>query len=757
VTESSITDGHKPLSPTPAWAGRLGDPRRLRRQGIIALVVLGPVLAVATAVVLGSGVSDRGVGLLRVVLLLDLCYLIALIALIGWQVGSVVMARRRRSAGSKLHLRLTGVFALVAMVPTVIVAVFATLSVNFGIEAWFSDRVGGVVRNSLSVAQAYEQEHRATIVSDALRMANDLNRAAGQGITGLQLTEFVRQQAAVRELPEAFVFNSDREIIARGEFSYLFSFEPPNPDQLARAREGEVVIMQDELNNEIRALVHLTNFFDAFLYVTRDVQGDVLRLLDETQATVQFYEQLERDRDKLLFDFALIYLGFALLVIVAAVLLGLWFAERLSRPVGRLAHAAERIGAGDLAIRVKEEQGDDEIALLSRTFNRMAGEVQGQRDALIAARDQTERRRHFIEAVLSGVTAGVIGVDGAGRVELVNAAGAEILGRDRAQLMNRPLTEALPDFEALMERAERTPGGVARGEVRIPIGGETREFLARFAPKDPESLAEGHVLTFDDITALGAAQRRAAWGDVARRIAHEIKNPLTPIQLSADRLRRKFSAKLGAESGDVDQIIDVITRQTGEIRRMVDEFARFARMPEPKMVMLDLREPVALALALQRSAHGEIDYNLEQPDAPVMVEADAGLIGQCLTNILQNAADAIEARGEAGATAARRIGLTLVEDPHSVRVTIRDTGIGLPKQDRARLADPYVTTRKKGTGLGLAIVSKIAEQHGGGLSLADAGGAEGYDGAEIVLSLPRPAPGGTPHPPAESQGELEKP
>ncbi|HSF94592.1 MAG TPA: PAS domain-containing sensor histidine kinase, partial [Thermohalobaculum sp.] len=323
--------------------------RWLGRELIFLLVLLGPVLAAATAGVLARGASEW----LRPVLFADIAYFVSLTLLIGLKIRQLLIARRLRASGARLHLRLTGVFAMVALIPTVIVAIFATVTVNLGIESWFSERVGSVVRNSLETAQAYEREHRGNIKGDILAMANDLNRAISTGMEGGRLNEIVAQQALLRDLPEAYVFSSRKQILARGEFSYLFNFEPPTDEELALARAGEVVIVEDELNNEIRALVYLTNFFDAFLYVTRDVQGDVLGLLDETRATVQLYEQLERDRGRLLFDFALIYLGFAMLVILSAIVLGLWFAERLAKPVGRLAGAAESIGEGDLDVRVK--------------------------------------------------------------------------------------------------------------------------------------------------------------------------------------------------------------------------------------------------------------------------------------------------------------------------------------------------------------------------------------------------------------------
>ncbi|MEO0762343.1 MAG: HAMP domain-containing protein, partial [Pseudomonadota bacterium] len=505
---------------------------------------------------------------------------------------------------------------------------------------------------------------------------------------------------------------ADREIIARGEFSYLFSFEAPTEEELDRARAGEIVISPDEVNNEIRALVYLTNFFDAFLYVSRDVEGEVLRLLDETEQTVQLYEQLERERGSLLRDFALIYVGFALLVIASSTLAGLWVAERLARPVGRLAGAVQRIGQGDLAVRVKEERGGDEISFLSRSFNTMARQLADQRDALIAANRETERRRRLTETVLAGVTAGVVGLDGQGRVHLVNDAATTLLDLEPGALVEAEAVAALPAFAALLDAAGTAPGGVAQGEVTLAVGGQPRQFLARVAPKNPDAPEEGAVLTFDDITALAAAQRMAAWGDVARRIAHEIKNPLTPIQLSADRMRRKFVARLGDEGEDVTRLIDVITRQADQIRRMVDAFSRFARMPEPQLQPEDLGELVREAVILQSGqsagagerAAGEgrpaILYETDIPEGPLPVAADRGLIGQALTNLLQNAADAIEGRRERDTDPPPGlIRVRVASIARGWRVEITDNGVGLPAEGRERLTEPYVTTRAKGTGL----------------------------------------------------------
>ncbi|MEL6196603.1 MAG: PAS domain-containing sensor histidine kinase [Pseudomonadota bacterium] len=721
--------------------------RWVDRRALMPLVLAGPLLGIATVILLDGRDASGEVSLaLRTVLLIDVAYLVLFGLVISLRVASLLSARRSGKIGSKLHLRLAGTFAAVALIPTVIVAVFATASVNLGIESWFSDRVRSVVGNALEVARAYEREHRENIRGNILAMAADLNRSAAEsgGVTQQQLNEMVRSQALLRELPEAFVFTSDRQIVARGEFSYLFSFEPPTDEEIDRARAGEVVVTADEVNNEIRALVTLANYYDAFLYVSRDVEGEVLRLLDETEATVQLYEQLEAERGTVIRDFALIYLGFALLVIASSTMAGMWFAERLARPVGRLAAASERIGQGDLTVRVKEERGGDEISILSHSFNRMAAQLSRQREALVAAHRDTERRRRLTEAVLSGVTAGVFSLDGEGHVDMANEAATTLLDLDRREVSGRPLETLVPDFAPLLEAARTAPAGIGQGEVRMNLNGHQREFLCRVAPKSAEKRDEGQVVTFDDVTALASAQRMAAWGDVARRIAHEIKNPLTPIQLSADRMRRKFTGRLGEEGAQVEKMLDVITRQADQIRRMVDAFSRFAKMPEPVFAPEDLSDLVREAVMLQENGQGadplhRITYSLELPDEPMTVSADRGLIGQALTNLLQNAADAIEGRrerdGEAAPAGLVRVRLSPMR--HGYRVDVADNGLGLPAEGRERLSDPYVTTRAKGTGLGLAIVRKIVEQHGGTLALGDADGSEGHDGAQATLRLPR--------------------
>ena len=730
---------------------RLRRQKRVQNAATLGLVLLGPVLAAATFLALGPLSAGFDTPALRLVLLADLVYVLLIAALVLMRVARMIAARRAQSAGSRLHLRLTGVFALVALAPTVLVALFAGVTINVGMEGWFSDRVRQVVSNSQAAAEAYEAEHERDLIEDAEALAGYLGLAREQSffIDDGELRQLLSQaQAQIqRGLREAYVIDTDGEIRARGERSYLFDFDAPGLDAIERAMQGETVIIKDLAHDEFRALVNLPTYADRLLYVSRAVDGDVLSLLDETQETVRLYQQLERDRGRLLFEFGLLYLGIALTLVLAAVWLGLWLAERLSRPVGRLAAAAERVGQGDMDVQVREERGDDEIATLGRVFNQMTRQLKGQREALLENNRQTEERRRLFDSVLASITAGVIGLDENGRLEFVNRAGERLLDINARQVHGLALGAAVPEFAPLLQRQRH--GAVAGEEIRISRGGRLETLLVRMAVRRSEAgRVEGYVIAFDDVTELVSAQRMAAWGDVARRIAHEIKNPLTPIQLSAERIKRKFRRHLSEEdAATLEDYTDVIVRQTTDLRRIVDEFSRFARMPEPDRRRHDIVKLVRDAVLLQESAAPHVRFERALPDAAITLEVDATMMSQAFTNLVKNAVEATESRRAAGAPEdyAPEVGVTLERDPAGVSVRVADNGIGLP-EDRARLLEPYVTTREKGTGLGLAIVKKIIEEHGGTLELRDAppaGGGEDADagagapaGALIIVRLP---------------------
>ncbi len=726
------------------WVNRWRKSRKFRNFGTLGLVILGPGLALATYLVIGPFDLGATSPALRLILLADLVYVLVVAALVLGQLGSLVAARRAKSAGSRLHLRLIGAFTLLALVPTVTVAIFAGLTVNIGLEGWFSDRVRQVVGSSLTAAEAYEAEHREGLTQDAAVLARFLDNARNLDfyISDAELREVLAQgQSQIqRGLREAYVIDGSGEIRSRGDRSYLFNYEPPTPEDFIQANDQGLVIIADWENSEFRALVPLQAYLDRYLYVSREVDGQLLTLLDDTKETAQFYRQLESERGRVLFQFGLLYLGFALILILAAMSLGMWFAERLSRPVGRLTTAAQRVGAGDLGVQVIEEASDDEIAMLGRYFNQMTRQLKGQRDTLLENTRQIERRRRLFDSVLSSVTSGVVGVDPDGCVTFVNRSAERLLDWSKSgdQLA---IGIAVPEFMPLFESLKDSGQEAVQGEVKVTRKGQLENLLVRMATRRGEDGGlEGYVVAFDDVTDLVSAQRMAAWGDVARRIAHEIKNPLTPIQLSAERIKRKFSRKLDEEDcSSLESMTDVIVRQTNDLRRIVDEFSKFARMPEPERHEEDIVALVREAVLLQQAGQPDVQIDADLPDQPVMGDVDATMLNQALTNLIKNAGEAIGTLKEKGApeNLKPQIKVAVSCDDTGTEITIADNGIGLP-EDRARLFEPYVTTRDEGTGLGLPIVKKIIEEHGGALNLEDAPVFDGQDhfGAMAVIRLP---------------------
>jgi two-component system nitrogen regulation sensor histidine kinase NtrY len=624
--------------------------------------------------------------------------------------------------------------------------VFATISINMGFEAWFSDRVQNVIRVSLDAAQAYELEQTSALKEDAKSLGRRLEQVkAAQLIDdqGAIRQELDRgQQSIQRGLREAFVITGDGILLLRGFRSYKFDYEMPPPQAFDLAFE-DVHLIRDYENNELRALVSLRGFRDHYLYVTREVDGVLLGLLDQTQQTARLYQQLEQDRDLYLFNFGLLYLAFAVLLIVSSALLSLWFAERLSRPIGRLVGAAQRVGDGELETQVLEEEGDDEIAQLSVYFNKMTRQLKGQRDRLLENTAQIEERRRLFDSVLSSVTSGVVGLDAQGRVSFVNRSARRLLGWAVGEHKKHQLEVVVPEFSLLLARLKESGNSSVQDEVKVVRGGRLENLLVRGSPRTSEGgVLEGYVIAFDDVTDLVAAQRSAAWGDVARRIAHEIKNPLTPIQLSAERIRRKFSPKLDADSDadDLDRMTQVIVRQTNDLRRIVDEFSKFARMPEAVKQREDIVAILKQAVTLQQAGQPEVTFHIDIPDQVIPLSLDATMISQSLTNLIKNAGEAIETRIEKGVSLefTPAIAISLVDQNTQVSITISDNGVGLP-QDRTKLFEPYVTTRDKGTGLGLPIVKKIIEEHGGVLRLDDAEplGETQHVGAAATIELPK--------------------
>ncbi len=713
--------------------------RRIKFERTVALILLvgGLSSGIATFVAMTGNLSaSADTGHILLLLLADLVIILGLTALITRRLAILWIERKKGRAGSRLHGRLVALFSVVAVAPTILVAAFSVIMFDLGLEFWFSERVSVAIKNSRAVAAAYLDEHQQAIAADALAIAQVLNRGGPSLVYNPALfNNVMTRQANQRYLTEAAVYDSSGRMLARSS-SFLLAFNPEIPEwAFERAKVEGMAIMTSEEEDRVRALVRLDLAADAFLYVGRLVDARVLGHMESTRWAVQRYEDLEGNRFSLQITFALIFLVVALLLLLVAVWIGLAFANQLTGPIGSLIATAERVGKGDLRARVQGPPRRDEIGNLSRAFNKMTGQLERQQEALLEANEELDYRNRFIEAVLGGVSAGVIGLDEAGRINLANRLACDFLGKKSSAMRGRTLNEVMPEAGDLLERARKRPKKLAEQQIALPdSSGSERVLLLRISTELENGAIMGFVVTFDEITQLLAAQRKAAWSDIARRIAHEIKNPLTPIQLAAERLKRKYVGQITSDPETFQICTDTIVRHVGDIGRMVDEFSAFARMPAPDMRKEDIGKLVEEAVFLQRTARQDVRFSYTPPESGIVLACDGRQVGQAITNLIKNAIESIEGRhGLEGDKAPQgAVVVTLKTDDGHCIIQIADNGRGLPKTDRNRLTEPYVTTRERGTGLGLAIVKKIMEDHGGNLLLRD--GEE--DGAIVSLVFP---------------------
>ena len=719
-----------------AWARRIG----LERKLAIALLVAAIASGLTTySMLTGSFGPAQGHGRMVVILLLiDMIVLLLLGIFLARRLVTLWIQRRRGLAGARLHARMVLLFGIAAMTPTIIVAIFTTLFLNLGIDAWFNEQTNTAVSGAQYVAQAYLREHQQRLSDSAFDMAAGLRNSVFLSLSHQQLDQLLSANAAVRQLDEAAVIDGRRQVLANADVNLLLAYDFELPDwAFNQARRGQVIVLPSPTGDRVRALVQLDPDTDTFLYVGRLVDPRVMSYVQDAAGAAAAYQDLDHRRSGVQITFAFIFVVVALLILFASVWIALVFASHLLRPMGLLADAAERVRSGDLSVRVAEGPPGDEVGSLSRSFNRMTSQLQSQRRELIDANAQLDQRRRFTELVLSGVSAGVVGVDREGRIELPNRSACELLSVDLTAHVGERLQDLVPEMADLLNEALEEPQRPVEAQINIERGGQTRNLLLRVSAGRGEGEGDRFVVTFDDVTELLGAQRKAAWADVARRIAHEIKNPLTPIQLSAERLKRKYLRQIVDDPATFQVCTDTIVRQVGDIGRMVDEFSAFARMPAPVMQRENIVELCRQSLFLQQSAHPQIAYHVNLPQTPLLLDCDATLVGRALTNLLQNAADAIDGRlsDQAGGPGGE-IWLTLGMEKDEAFILIEDNGRGLPKVERYRLTEPYVTTRAKGTGLGLAIVKKIMEDHGGNLILDDRPGG----GASVrLIFVNRPA------------------
>jgi two-component system, NtrC family, nitrogen regulation sensor histidine kinase NtrY len=699
-------------APTSGWI-----PRALG----LAAVALALLSALLTFVVLAGLTPIAPTHEVVVTLLLANAGTVFLLVLvIAREVWRIVQARRRGRAAARLHVRIVALFSVIAAVPAVAVAVVASVTLDRGLDRLFSQQTRSLIENSLIVADAYVREHVQFVRADSIAIAIELARAKPLfDQSREQFHQFLAVQASIRGLPGVMLLDKDLNVIDQVDARTSEAFVKPSPEVLAAVNDTEPQVAMFLEDNYVAAIIKLRGYNDIYLYIARLLDPRVLAQLRATQASVAQYADLSARRVGIQIAFGLMYTVIALIVLLSAVWIGLNFANYLVAPIRRLISAAQVVSTGNLYVQVPTRRSEGDLAQLGETFNKMTQELRTQRDDIVRARDLIDSRRRFTEAVLAGASAGVIGVDADSCISILNRSAEQLIGRTETEVLGQPLAEVVPELAGMLAAARTGVQRLIQGQVTINRNGRERNLSVRVTSEQSGAAEGGYVVTLDDITELVAAQRTSAWADVARRIAHEIKNPLTPIQLSAERLRRKYGGVITEDGGVFKQCTDTIVRQVDDIKRMVDEFSRFARMPKPVMTAEDVADTVRQVVFLQRVANADIDIDLEIAEEPMPAKFDRRLISQALTNIIKNATEAIAAvpPGELGRG---RMRIWAGREGNDIVIDVIDNGIGLPKENRSRLLEPYVTTREKGTGLGLAIVGRILEEHGGRIELGDA-------------------------------------
>jgi len=690
-------------------------------------------MVIAYFMLSGDG-TEQEPSVQSVIILAAFAVLFTLCAVILRPLSRLWRARRTGMTGSRLHNRLVVLFALIAVVPTLFVAIFTAVFLELGLENWFSAEIRNTVNNSVSIAEDYFEEHRKTLQRDMAEVANALNRNAPYlQLDRARLTKEVEDLGYLHALSEVIITSSTGEVFARYNFGGAgdanFSRIETLPSRAFEdAKPGIIVSILSDNDNVVRIFMKLDSFLDRYMYASRTINARVIDKLNLTREHASQFEQLELERANVQFEFTLIFLAISLVILLLAILSGLWLANQIVAPISRLVDAADEVRKGNLAVRVEEPDNDDEIGVLSRAFNSMTDQLQTQRTELIDTYNELDQRSRFTEAVLGGVSVGVIGLNAKAEVDLPNKTALSIFEISEDEIAGQFLPDVIPELLNLVGAALAKPDQFIEEQINITRQGVFKSLQVRISSERAGGNTEGFVVTIDDITKLVSAERTAAWADVARRIAHEIKNPLTPIQLSAERLHRKYLHEITSDPEVFARCTETIIRQVGDIRRMVDEFSGFARMPAPTFAQEDVTELTRQTILFLEMSSPNVAFDLDFPDQPVELYCDGRLVAQALTNIVKNAVEAITTRRETDDDQSGfdgEVSISLLTNEQYTTIRVRDNGAGLPIELGERLTEPYVTTRAKGTGLGLAIVHKIMADHGGEIVLESRDGEKG--------------------------------
>ncbi len=715
--------------------------RPLRVLGFV--VVLASVLMSSISFLILSGTTniEPSTTVWTVIWIVTGVLVLLVIALVVTEAVLLFQARMQRQAGAGMQIRMVTMFALVAAIPAAIVAVVATIALNQGLDQWFSERTRAMVESSRLVARSYMLEHAQVLRDDIIWVAEELEQARATFDEDRDRFERILTALAVtRSLPFTSLVDAQGETLMRAQIAVQGAY-PQLPAGITEGLvEGIPAAIAPGRINLVGSVIKLRGYDDTFLFVARPVEAEVLEYMQLTDENISEYREYASNRLVFQITFTIMYVGLAVVLLLAALWIGIALANRFVDPIRNLMIASNRVSSGDLDVQVPVQEGRGDLRDLSNGFNRMTQQLKSQREALLTASEMNEKRRQFTEAVVEGVSAGIIGLDPFGAVTLVNARACEMLDREEIDLMGEPIEKVMPQLAPALERARSARRGQVRDQIQLGNETDRRTYQVQLTREGSITESKGYVLTFDDITDLESAQRTSAWADVARRIAHEIKNPLTPIQLSAERLRRRYGARLEDDRDVFDKCINTIVRQVGDIGRMVDEFSAFARMPEAAPEIADLSDTVRQAVFLESVRLPQITIRTLLPEDAILAWFDNRLIAQSMTNLIKNAVEAFETE-EMSKDWTPTITVEAQVEGNHARVAVSDNGKGWPKENRQRLLEPYMTTREKGTGLGLAIVAKIIEQHGGIVELIDAEpDPNGRVGACVTFTLPLQSP-----------------
>ncbi|WP_407943130.1 sensor histidine kinase NtrY-like [Methylobacterium oxalidis] len=741
--EGVETAGSPPAGAVPAEGVGVADAMRPGPRGPgwigAAIVGLALVSAIATFLILAGVIRVTPTPTIGVTLLaINVVLVLGLVVIIAWEARVFLQARRANAAVARLHTRIVGLFSLIAILPTILLAVVASVTIDRGLSLGFTDRVRDVVLKSVEVADAYQENQCQSLAREIRILADDLTRARPNfDVNRDWFQGFLTTRATNLGLPVAQIMRGPSEVVARAKIDILKETRLPSAAAFEEAgKSNDPICLLPTEGRVFAALLRMPAYDDAVLLVQREVSQLAIDFPGVSRAAAAEYLTYDALKRSIQVTFASVFVLIALIALLSAIWFGLNFANRFVAPIRRLINAADQVASGNFYAQVPARKSDGDLAHLGESFNKMTQELRRQHAGLTAASDLIDRRRRFTEAVLSGVSPGVIGVDSAGIVTIANPAAERMLGLASDALVGVPVTEAVPELGPLLPEGEGRQRALQQ-QIQLTRDGRERTVTVRITTEQAQGGARGFVVTLDDITDLVSAQRTSAWADVARRIAHEIKNPLTPIQLSAERIRRKYGKVIVSDREVFDQCTATIVRQVDEIKRMVDEFSSFARMPKPAIAEQDLTEIAKQNLFMMRVAHPDLDFTFSARglDGAERVTAafDIRLLSQALTNILKNAVEAVAAVPEAE-LGKGRVDLALgLEDEFAV-IEVTDNGKGFPAEGRQRLLEPYMTTREGGTGLGLAIVSKVLEEHGGGIELNDNPAGRG---GRVRLRVPR--------------------